>query len=120
MAIVEGEKEVVGEMLEGDERVEDMTEGQDESTDNPEPQDFTIRMASQSPTSSALFSDAGFPPSSDGGIEVTDIDDLVVDGDERVHLVTSGATRAKGSPGFSQQSKRRKRSEDGDDEREPI
>lgn len=74
-----------------------------------------------SPTSSAPFSDVARPPSSDPGIETTNVDDPAASGDDGSHT-TSGVEGASEPPGFAKQPKKRvKESDDeSDGECEPT
>ena len=110
--VMEGREGMTGEALVGDERAEEMVEAWDEELEDTEPLDFVIEAAPQSPTPSILSSDAAYPPSSDGCIETTNVDDPVAGGDKGKHCAMFGAAGANRSRGFAGQLKRVKGSDD--------
>jgi len=109
--VTEGREKAAGEALEGDGGAGEMVEAPDEWPENTEPKDFTIEVVPRSPTLSILSSDAAYPPSSDGCIGTTDVDDPVAGGDEGKHYAAFGAAGASRSRGFSGQLKRAKGSD---------
>ncbi|KAF9641889.1 hypothetical protein BDM02DRAFT_3194339, partial [Thelephora ganbajun] len=100
----EEQREAVGEVLEGVERVECMAGTQEKATEDAEPQDSTIEVAPQSPAPSSLFSDVTCPPSSDAA-----------SGDERVSVVMFSVARTNQSSGFAEQQRKRVKGSDDED-----
>lgn len=98
------------------EMVESMAEAQDKGVEGTELRDSTTEMALRSPTPGIAFSDPTYPPSSDTGVETTDVDNPVMSGGEGECLPASSAVGMNQSHGFTEQW--RKRVKESDDEGE--
>jgi hypothetical protein len=113
--VTEGGEEMAEEVLEDDEKVEIVTEAQNEWMEGMELQDLTIEAVPQSPTPSVLLSDTACTPSSDAGVGTTDVGDPATDGDEGMCLAGFGVVGANQSCGFTKQPKKRAMGSDDED-----